>query len=45
MTLETVNEVWEQVLANSFSGLQNSKIICRVGLSDIEGEKCEGEMI
>ncbi len=26
-----INEIWERVLANSFSGIHNSKIICSVG--------------
>jgi hypothetical protein len=25
-----MNEIWEQVLANSFSGIHKSKIICSV---------------
>jgi hypothetical protein len=26
-----MNEIWERVLANSFSGIHKSKIICSVG--------------
>jgi hypothetical protein len=32
MTLwKYINEIWERVLANSFSGIHKSKIICSAG--------------